>query len=192
MDTIDRRRLLAAAAATLAWPHARAQGDSLRWVVPYPPGGGTDVLARALSEAMRADLGMPVVVENKPGAATQIGALEVARAAPDGHTVLQADNAVMAFNEHLFGKPMVDAERDFSYIGGIGKFPLALVVTPQFPARTFREFLAYVRGPIRARSVTPAPATARRITWRWRCSSCARVPSSPMSRTAAQPRRCRT
>jgi tripartite-type tricarboxylate transporter receptor subunit TctC len=125
---------------------ARAQADTLRWVVPYPPGGGTDVLARALAEAMRAALGQTIVVDNKPGAATNIGAQEVARAAADGRTILQADNALMAFNEHLFKRMPVNPERDFSYIGGIGKFPLALVVTPSFPAQNFDEFMAYVRG----------------------------------------------
>jgi tripartite-type tricarboxylate transporter receptor subunit TctC len=70
----------------------------------------------------------------------------VARAAPDGRTVLQADNALMAFNEHLFKKLPVDPDKDFSYIGGIGKFPLALVLHPDFPAKNFKEFLAYVRA----------------------------------------------
>jgi len=125
---------------------ALAQADTLRWVVPYPPGGGTDVLARTLAETMRAGLGQTIVVENKPGAATNIGAQEVARAAPDGRTILQADNALLAFNEHLFKKLPVDPDKDFSYIGGIGKFPLALVVHPGFPAQSFDEFLAYVRA----------------------------------------------
>ena len=89
---------------------------------------------------------MSIVVENKPGASTNIAAQDVARAAPDGRTVLQADNALMAFNEHLFKKLPVDPDKDFSYIGGIGKFPLALVLHPDFPARNFKEFLAYVRA----------------------------------------------
>jgi len=145
-----RRTFLAATATASAalLPHwnAAAQATTLRWVVPYPPGGGTDVLARTLAEAMRGPLGMNIVVENKPGASTNIAAQDVARAAPDGRTVLQADNALMAFNEHLFKKPPVDADKDFSYIGGIGKFPLALVLHPDFPARNFKEFLAYVRA----------------------------------------------
>lgn len=146
---MQRRTFAAAlAAAPFAAHHAaRAQGsDSLRWVVPYPPGGGTDVLARTLAEAMRADLNTSIVVDNKPGAATHIGAQEVARAPADGRTILQADNALMAFNEHLFKKPPVSAEKDFSYIGAIGKFPLALVVHPEFQAKTFKEFLAYARA----------------------------------------------
>lgn len=144
----DRRTLVAAAAgaALLTTLPVRAQAGTLRWVVPYPPGGGTDVLARTLAEAMRSELGLTIVVENKPGASTNIAAQDVARAAPDGRTVLQADNALMAFNEHLFKKLPVDPDRDFTYIGGIGKFPLALVVHPDFPARDFKEFLAYVRA----------------------------------------------
>jgi tripartite-type tricarboxylate transporter receptor subunit TctC len=125
---------------------AQAQADMLRWVVPYPPGGGTDVLARALAEAMRPGLGQTVIVDNRPGASTNIGAQEVARAAPDGRTLLQADNALLAFNEHLYKKLPAHPDRDFSYIGAIGKFPLALVVHPAFPARNFQEFIAYVRA----------------------------------------------
>ena len=147
--TTTRRHWLATAATAataFAWQRSFAQTDTLRWVVPYPPGGGTDVLARTLAEVMRAGLGMNIVVDNKPGAATHIGAQDVARAAPDGRTLLQADNALMAFNEHLFKKPPVDPDKDFSYIGAIGKFPLALVVNPAFPAQTFKEFMAYLRA----------------------------------------------
>ena len=144
----SRRSFIAATAGAALLPafSARAQANTLRWVVPYPPGGGTDVLGRTLAETMRGPLGMTIVVENKPGASTNIAAQEVARAAPDGRTVLQADNAQMAFNEHLFKKLPVDPDKDFSYIGGIAKFPLALVVHPDFPARTFKEFMAYLRA----------------------------------------------
>ena len=147
----SRRRFLvttAGAAGSVLLPslQAHAQTGNLRWVVPYPPGGGTDVLGRTLAEAMRATLGMTIVVENKPGASTNIAAQDVARAAPDGHTVLQADNALLAFNEHLFAKLPVNPDKDFSYIGGIGKFPLALVVHPDFPAKNFKEFMGYVRA----------------------------------------------
>jgi tripartite-type tricarboxylate transporter receptor subunit TctC len=150
---MQRRQFLSRTAATagglagFAWPAAHAQdANALRWVVPYPAGGGTDVLARTLAEAMRVGLNQPIVVENKPGGATTIGAQDVARAAADGRTILQADNALMAFNEHLFKKLAVNPERDFSYIGGIGKFPLALVVHPSFPAQTLKEFIAYVKS----------------------------------------------
>ncbi len=149
---MDRRTLLAtlaAGAAVAAAPFARAQdypSQLIRWVVPYPAGGGTDVIARALAEAMRQTLGQQIVIDNRPGASTNIGADMVAKSKPDGYTVLSADNAVLAFNEHLFGKLPFNPEKDFSYIGAIGKFPLALVVHPDFPARNFKEFLAYVKA----------------------------------------------
>jgi len=149
---MDRRTLLAgmaAAGATLAAPLVRAQtypDQLVRWVVPYPAGGGTDVIARNLAEVMRASLGQQIVVDNRPGGSTNIGAELVARAKPDGYTVLSADNAVLAFNEHLFTKLPFNPDKDFTYVGAIGKFPLALVVHPDFPAKNFKEFLAYVKA----------------------------------------------
>ncbi|MDQ0573769.1 tripartite-type tricarboxylate transporter receptor subunit TctC [Variovorax paradoxus] len=149
---MDRRTLLAtlaSGAAVAATPFARAQdypSQLIKWVVPYPAGGGTDVIARTLAEAMRQTLGQQIVVDNRPGASTNIGADLVAKSKPDGYTVLSADNAVLAFNEHLFSKLPFNPEKDFTYIGAIGKFPLALVVHPDFPAKSFKEFLAYVKA----------------------------------------------
>jgi tripartite-type tricarboxylate transporter receptor subunit TctC len=150
---MHRRTLLGAlvsGAALATAPLTRAQGawpDQLvKWIVPYPAGGGTDVIARTLAEAMRATLGQQIVIDNRPGAATNIGADLVAKSRPDGYTIMSADNAVLAFNEHLFGRLPFDPQKDFSYIGAIGKFPLALVVNPAFPARDFKEFLAYVKA----------------------------------------------
>ena len=150
MHRRDLLATLASGAALAASPFARAQNaypeQLIRWVVPYPAGGGTDVIARSLAEAMRQTLGQQIVIDNRPGASTNIGADLVAKAKPDGYTVMSADNAVLAFNEHLFGKLPFNPERDFSYIGAIGKFPLALVVNPDFPAKDFKEFLAYVKA----------------------------------------------
>lgn len=150
---MQRRHLLAtlaSGAALAASPFARAENpypeQLVRWVVPYPAGGGTDVIARSLAEAMRQTLGQQIVIDNRPGASTNIGADLVAKIKPDGYTVMSADNAVLAFNEHLFGRLPFNPERDFSYIGAIGKFPLALVVNPDFPAKDFKEFLAYVKA----------------------------------------------
>lgn len=124
-----------------SWPRL-----GLRWIVPYPPGGGTDVLARTVAEAMRPALGQPIVVENKPGAATNIAAQQVATARADGYTLMSADNAVLAFNEHLFRKLPFDPARDFTYVGGISRFPLVLVVHPDFPADSVAQFLARARA----------------------------------------------
>ncbi|MEF9999993.1 MAG: tripartite tricarboxylate transporter substrate binding protein [Comamonas sp.] len=149
---MDRRHFLAAMTATAAAPFASqalAQNwpdQAIRWVVPYPPGGGTDVLARTVAEAMRQSLGQTIVIENKPGASTNIGAQQVATAKPDGYTIMSADNAVLAYNEHLFSKLPFSPEKDFTYVGGMSRFPLALVVNPAFEAKTLQEFLAYARA----------------------------------------------
>ncbi|MET1115010.1 MAG: tripartite tricarboxylate transporter substrate binding protein [Comamonas sp.] len=149
---MQRRHFLAALTAAAATPLATlAQAQSwpdqpIRWVVPYPPGGGTDVLARTVAEAMRPSLGQTIVIENKPGASTNIGAQQVATARPDGYTIMSADNAVLAYNEHLFSKLPFSPETDFTYVGGMSRFPLALVVHPEFPAKTLKEFVAYVRA----------------------------------------------
>lgn len=150
---MQRRTLLTAlagaGASTIApWAHAQADfpNQLIRWVVPYPAGGGTDVLARTVAEAMRQTLGQQIVVDNRPGASTNIGAQAVATAKADGYTIMSADNAVLAFNEHLFSKLPFSPEKDFTYVGGISRFPLALVVHPSFEAKTLKEFLDYVRA----------------------------------------------
>jgi len=145
---ILQRLAALAGAAALAPVRAQSQypNQLIRWVVPYPPGGGTDNLARTLAERMRTDLGQQIVVDNRPGAATNIAAEYVARAKADGYTIIQADNAVLAFNEHLFSKLPFDPQKDFTHIGAIGRFPLAVVVHPSFPAQTFPEFLNTVRA----------------------------------------------
>ena len=146
---MQRRSFLAATGLTLAATGARAQSypdQAVRWIVPYPAGGGTDVLARTVAEAMRPALGQQILVDNRPGAATNIGGDLVAHAKPDGYTVISADNAILAFNEHLFTKLPFNPEKDFTYIGAIGRFPLALVVHPDFPASNVKEFVAYAKA----------------------------------------------
>lgn len=147
---MQRRHFITLSCAALTAPLVHAQGgwptQSIKWVVPYPPGGGTDVLARAIAEAMRPQLGQAIVIDNRPGAATNIGAEQVARAKADGYTVMSGDNAVLAFNEHLFSKLPFSPEKDFTYIGAFGRFPLALVVHPSFEAKTLKDFLAYARA----------------------------------------------
>ena len=129
--TLQRRTVLsalAAAGASAAAPWAQAQAawpdQPLRWVVPYPAGGGTDVLARTVAEAMRQTLGQQIVVDNRPGAATNIGAQMVATAKPDGGTFMSADNAVLAFNEHLFSKLPFSPEKRLHLRGRHQPFPV--------------------------------------------------------------------
>ena len=117
----------------------------VKWVVPYAPGGTTDVIARSLAVRMGQDLGQPVVVDNKPGAASIIGATFIARSAADGYTVGTADSGTLAFNPAMYSALSYNAEKDFSFIGGLGRMPLVLAVHPDFPARNMQEFLAQVR-----------------------------------------------
>lgn len=119
---------------------------TMRWIVPYSAGGTTDVMARHLASAMGSQLGQTVVVDNKPGAASIIGATIIARATPDGYTYGTVDSGTLAFNPALYATLTYDADKDFSYIGGLGKMPLVLAVTPSFPAKDFKEFLAAVKA----------------------------------------------
>lgn len=117
----------------------------VKWVVPYAPGGTTDVLARNLAVRMGQDLGQTVIIDNKPGAASIIGATLIARSAPDGYTVGTADSGTLAFNPAMYSSLTYNAEKDFTLIGGLGRMPLVLAVHPNFPARNLQEYLAQVR-----------------------------------------------
>jgi tripartite-type tricarboxylate transporter receptor subunit TctC len=142
--------LIAASLALGLAGHAPAQGSyptqPVRWIVPYPAGGGTDNLARSLAEAMQPSLGQPIVIDNRPGASTNIGVSVLMQAKPDGYTIMQAENAALLFNEHMFAKLPYKPASDFTYIGAIGRFPVALVVNPDFPAKTVAEFVRYVKA----------------------------------------------
>jgi len=143
-------RLLGAGLMLAAAGHTLAQGaypsQPVKWIVPYVAGGGTDNLARALAEAMQPSLGQPIVIDNRPGASTNIGVQVMLQARPDGYTIMQAENAALLFNEHMFAKLAYKPAKDFTYIGAIGRFPVALVVNPAFPARDVKEFVAYVKA----------------------------------------------
>ncbi|HEV2609123.1 MAG TPA: tripartite tricarboxylate transporter substrate binding protein [Noviherbaspirillum sp.] len=102
----------------------------LRWVVPYPPGGGSDVIARTIGGQLSKQVGQPVIIENKPGAGTIIGAESVARSAPDGYTFMSGDNGTFVFNGALYKKLPYDPQRDFVPVTLIARFPLLLVANP--------------------------------------------------------------
>lgn len=141
--------LMAALTATitpLVIADAPYPNHPVKWIVPYPAGGGTDNLARALAEGMQADMGQPMVIDNRPGASTNIGVSVMMQSKPDGYTIMQAENAALLFNEHMFTKLPYKPATDFTYIGAIGRFPVALVVTPGFPAKTLAEFVTYIKA----------------------------------------------
>lgn len=131
--------LAAPATALAAWP-----AQPLRIVVPYSAGGSSDLIARALATEMGQELGQSVVVDNKPGASAMLGAELVARAAPDGYTLLLADMPHV-INGSLY-KTRYDAIKDFSAIGLVGTTPLVLVVNPKLPAKTLQEYQALAKA----------------------------------------------
>jgi len=140
----SRRHLvlsLIAAASTGAF--AAYPDKPVEWVVPYPAGGGADVVARTLAEAMGKTLGQTVVINNKPGAATNIGADYAAKARPDGQVVLTADTATLAANPWLYAKLPYKAEQDLAPVGLMARFPMLLVVNPNVPVKNYKEFLAW-------------------------------------------------
>jgi len=146
-----RRRLLALAIA--AAPFALlpsitlAQSDKpIEWVVGYAAGGGSDAVARTVAEAMSKSLGRNIIVNNKPGAATNIAADYVAKSKDFGNIMLTADFATLAANPTLFSKLPYDPVKDFASIGLLARFPLILVVSPQVPAKDFKEFVAWVKS----------------------------------------------
>ena len=145
-----RRNLLALALAAAPFallPElASAQNKPIEWVVGYAAGGGSDVVARTVAEAMSKSLGRAIVVNNKPGAATNIAADYVAKSRDFGNVMLTADFATLAANPTLFSKLPYDPVKDFAPIGLLARFPLILVVGPQVPAKNFKEFVAWAKS----------------------------------------------
>jgi tripartite-type tricarboxylate transporter receptor subunit TctC len=118
----------------------------VRMVNPFPAGGPLDVLGRILSERLGAALGRPVLVENKPGAAGNIGAAEVARAAPDGHTVLLTLFSIVTSNPHLYDRLPFDPLKDFAPITALATSDSVLIAHPSVPAASVKELIAHARS----------------------------------------------
>jgi tripartite-type tricarboxylate transporter receptor subunit TctC len=136
-------RLAGAMAAATAATHARAQGDKpLTLVVPYAPGGTTDLLGRILAREMAPLLGATIVVENRPGAGSGLGAAYTAHAPADGRTLLVATSTTLAINPWLYKRLGYDPVKDFAPIGMIGSVPLVAVVNASVPIRSVAELVA--------------------------------------------------
>ncbi len=137
------RRLLALAALSLAATAASAQSwpaQPVRWIVPYPAGGGADVVARTVASGIEKPLGQTIVVENRPGAATIIGATAISQAEPSGYVIGTADSGTLAYTPTLYAKLAYDPSK-FTYIGGIAKFPLLLAVNVNSPYKTVDDVI---------------------------------------------------
>ena len=152
-----RRRALVSALATLATAiglgpmptqaqQAGAYPDKpIRFVVPYPPGGGTDVIARIVQERFQAALGQPVVIENKGGAGGSVGTELVAKAAPDGYTVLFTLSS-HTINPAIFARLNYDTQKDFEPVGMVASLPQILVAGPQVPAANVAELVTLAKA----------------------------------------------
>ncbi len=124
-----------------AWPT-----QPVTIVVPFPPGGGTDTGARILAEQLSKKWGQPVVVENKGGAAGQIGADLVSKARPDGHTLLMGNIGTQAINPVLYPKLPYDPDKAFAPVALVAELPLAMMVHPAVPAKTVKEFVMLAKA----------------------------------------------
>ena len=170
-QTMNRMRIgalaFAAALATLAAPMALAQQyptKPIRMVVAFPPGGSTDLAARALGEKLATALGQQVVIDNKPGASGNIGAEFVARSAPDGHTLLMAATS-FATAPAFFPKLGWDPVKDFAPVSLVATVPIIVVVNPSLPVYNTRDLIAYSRAhPGKLNLASPGAATLTRLS----------------------------
>ena len=139
--------IAAGALAFIGAVHAQSYpSKSIRYVVPYAPGGSTDIVARVLALKLSEAMGQQVVVDNRPGAGGAIGADIVAKSPPDGYTMVTAVTSIMAINQFLYRKLPYDPEKDFAPVTQVGSLPLILVIHPSLLAKNVREFIAIAKA----------------------------------------------
>jgi tripartite-type tricarboxylate transporter receptor subunit TctC len=169
MTFIRRRDLLQGACvlAAMAAPPLHAQawpGRNINLVVPFPPGGTNDILARAIGDRLAAALGVPVVIDNRGGAAGSIGSTYVARAAPDGYTLMVGHIGTLGVNPSLFPQLPYSTLASFSYVAALALVPNILVVHPSLPVHSTRELIDYARAnPGKLNYGTAGPGSAAHI-----------------------------
>ena len=140
-------RFIAAAAALVlsAAAHAQFPSRPIHILVTIPPGGAPDIVARVLAEKISPALGQPVVVDNKPAANGNAAAAEVARAAPDGHTLLLGADSLITINPHVYSSMPIDPLKDLTPIASLVSNQFVLSINPKLPPKTFPEFIEYAR-----------------------------------------------
>jgi tripartite-type tricarboxylate transporter receptor subunit TctC len=162
-----RRSFLAASVATVAAPafaQAAWPAKPIKLVVPYAPGGTTDVIGRVISEYLGQRLGQNIVVENRPGKGASIGSSQVAKAAPDGYTLVVSNISAFAIAPPLYGDLDYDPVKDFTHITLASFNPSVLVVNPSFPAKTLAEYVAYAKAnPDKLAFATSGPGSSNHI-----------------------------
>jgi len=147
MNKINKLCIIAALAGTTALAHAQATYPTraVRLIVPSSPGGGTDISARILAPQLTQFLGQQVIVENRPGAGTMIGGEAVARAAPDGYTLLMGIST-LAINPAMYKKVPYDALKDLAPVSQAVALSNVLVIHPSLPPRNLKEFIAFAKA----------------------------------------------
>ena len=169
---MTRRAIVALlAGAACAWPLAAQRAAAqdypnrpITLVVPFPPGGGTDAMARTAAERMSKTLGQQVVVDNRGGAGGTVATRAVAKAAPDGYTILLAYTGTFAINPTLYPNAGYDPRRDFAPIGSIGTLSSVLVVHPSLPVHSVPELIAYAKAQPGKIDYAFVPGTVGHIT----------------------------
>jgi tripartite-type tricarboxylate transporter receptor subunit TctC len=164
---VVRAAVVAAALIAVAASGAGAQSYPARpitLVVPFPPGGGNDALARTVAERMSKSLGQQVVVDNRGGAGGTVATRAVAKTAPDGYTILLAYTGTLAINPSLYPNVGYDPRKDFVPIGLIAALSSVLTVHPALPARSVSELIAYARANPRKIDYAFVPGTVGHIT----------------------------
>jgi tripartite-type tricarboxylate transporter receptor subunit TctC len=141
-----RRAMLALPLAAPAFAQGWAPERAIRFVVPFAPGGATDIVARVLAEPMGARLGQPVAVENRTGAGGNVGVENVVRAAADGHSILMGTTGTLTINQHLYANMGFNPINDLAPVGLAFGTDHVLIVHPAVPAQTAQEFLALARA----------------------------------------------
>lgn len=170
---ITRRTALTGLAGALALPAVRAASAQgawpsrpLRMIVPFPPGGSTDVLSRVIAERLSTALGQTVVIENRPGSAGNVGVNAIARAEPDGYTIGVSTIGPLSAHVELYRSLPFNPRTDFTYLADIYEIPNVFVVNPQNPVRTVKEFIAWAKekGPGKVSYGTPGIGTTAHLS----------------------------
>jgi len=133
--------LFAGSSAAQSWPT-----KPVRVIVTFPPGGSSDIVARLIAIPLQADLGQPIIVDNKPGAGGTIGALEAARATPDGYTLMLSNSAPISISPAMQDQPRYDPVKSFTHVSYIGSVANVFVVHPSVPAKNMAELVAWIKA----------------------------------------------
>jgi len=133
--------LVAGSSAAQSWPT-----KPVRVIVTFPPGGSSDIVARLLGVPLQAELGQPIIIDNKPGAGGTIGALEAARATPDGYTLMLSNSAPISISPAMQDQPRYDPVKSFTHVSYIGSVANVFVVHPSVPAKNMAELVAWIKA----------------------------------------------